>query len=252
MKMLKQMNFLKSMPLTLLLCFFSGQLLAQEKEDFKNKMVCFIIKSHVYQSQIVADSLLNVEKKLLDEFKSGKSLFPPPPPARLAMAYDEKHVDYLLVSSEKLIFQYMPRFLTGKDGHQKYVNLKALGYINISRDSLTQNTRNLMSDVFDRKKPIPIRYEEKESFPIVSENRDVVRTINGFKCHQIIMKDDLSGTGNLIEMFITEEIRLEYHPFLKVKEYLDRFFPLYIRSYDPNFPIESYEEYNYEMYEIAF
>ncbi len=122
--------------------------------------------------------------------------------------------------------------------------------MNISRDSLTQSMNNWISDFFSRKN-VPIRYMEKEHFPIISENKSIVKAINGFKCHQVVMKDTY-GAGNIIEMFVTEQIQLEYHPFLKVKEYLDRFYPLYIKSYDPNFPKESFMEYKYEMYEIAF
>ena len=242
----------KSMSLVLFLFFFSTLLTAQEKEDFKNKKVCFFVKSHYYQSQKVADSLSNDQKKLMEEFKSGKSLWPPPPPFRLAEAYESNYIDYLFVSPKKIVFQYTPRFLTGPDENQNYVNLRLLFSKTILRDSLTERKITFISNPFVREETTPIKYMEQERFPMVSENKDVVKTINGFKCHQVILKGHAFGTGNLIEMFVTEQIRLEYHPFLNVKEYLDKFYPLYIKSYDPNFPLESYEEYEYEMYGTAF
>lgn len=245
------MNIYRLIPSLLLLCFLSTQLSAQGKEDFKNRTACFIIKIHAYQSQKVADSLLRTHRELMEEYMSGKSSWPPPPPVRSTQAYDDNYVDHLIVAPKKMVFRQAPRFFTVKDDHNKYVHLRSLVSTSISRDSLTQRTDHLISRRYESGETVPIRYWEKEHYPIVSENRDVTKTINGLECHQIIMKDYLYGTGNLIEMFVTEEILLEYHPFLKVKEYLDRFYPLYIKSYDPSFPNESYTEYEYEMYEIA-
>lgn len=234
---------------TFILFGFLTSILAQEKEDFKNKQVCFIINVHEYQSQKVSDSLLNIQKLLMDEFKSGESIFPPPPPSINLNTFNLRSEQYLLISSKKIVEYSKPRF---QNRDHNYIDLRSLKYTEVSRDSLTRKMVNLISESKMFNRETSMDYRSSKLFPIVSENEHIVKTISGFNCYQVIMKAELFGTGYFIEAFVTDEIQLEYHPMINVKEYLNKFFPLYIKLYDANFPNESFYEYKFEMSKVAF
>ena len=52
----------------------------------------------------------------------------------------------------------------------------------------------------------------------------------------------------MIELYVTEEINLNYHPNFNYKEILMKYYPLYLKLYHKDFPDDRFDEYKFYKY----
>lgn len=225
----------------------------QSNKITNNPNYCFFIEYHAYQSEKFTDRYREVKMQELEDFKSGKSITPPPPPAYSLAPFNSRERDYMYVTSDKIFFWQTPRFHDNEISEGgEMVQLRSVVQNTINRDSLTLlNSSILLDDVFNRP-PQPIKYISSERLPIVSTHKEIRKKINGIDCYKVVLKDLHYRYGDMVEMYVTEDIKLEYHPQINVKDYLDQFFPLYVKFYNQKMPEDCYSEFTYSFYEMSF
>ncbi|WP_298511124.1 hypothetical protein [uncultured Kordia sp.] len=66
----------------------------------------------------------------------------------------------------------------------------------------------------------------------ITEHRDDVKIILGYKCFKIVLEKKSPKNAHLdvynIEMFVTEDIKLNYSPIIKYKDILNKYYPLQV------------------------
>jgi len=127
-----------------------------------------------------------------------------------------------------------------KDIYESKVSCKYLKksdaemYKQIDRKSLEASTvkRNITTNsytIFPKRKLD--QFSISDTYKI-TEYRNDVRTILGYKCFKIILEKKSFKNPHLdvynIEMFVTEDIRLNYSPITQFKDVLDKYYPLEI------------------------
>ena len=86
------------------------------------------------------------------------------------------------------------------------------------------------------------RHTENE-FEIVEYFKNDKKTICGFECYKIKVKTK----RRIIEMYVTENIELNYNPAFPNQHLLKKFYPLYVKEYLENYPNDVYKEYIFEL-----
>ena len=92
----------------------------------------------------------------------------------------------------------------------------------------------------------PKTYADFNTFKLLKENREIKKRIAGYDCFQILLENIKNKM--IIELYVTEEIKLNYHPNFNYKEILDKYYPLNIKVYNKDFPNDRYDEYSFYKY----
>ncbi|QQY81187.1 hypothetical protein JJL45_09625 [Tamlana sp. s12] len=80
------------------------------------------------------------------------------------------------------------------------------------------------------------------SLEIGAYYKNSIKTICGFECYRV-----KGAAKGLVEMYVTEEINLNYNPAFTNRYLLDLFYPLYVKKYSENHPNDVYKEYVFEL-----
>ncbi|WP_067147703.1 hypothetical protein [Pseudotamlana agarivorans] len=86
----------------------------------------------------------------------------------------------------------------------------------------------------------------EEEFEILEYYKNDIKTICGFECYRVKIRVKGAAKG-LVEMYVTEEIDLNYNPAFTNRYLLDLFYPLYVKKYSENHPNDVYKEYIFEL-----
>lgn len=70
----------------------------------------------------------------------------------------------------------------------------------------------------------------------IEEYKNETKTVKGFKCYKVVMyyfdfeePPGLRSLLNIMELWVTEDIKSKFHPFLKSNEILEKYFPLQVK-----------------------
>ncbi|MBT8180278.1 MAG: hypothetical protein KJO53_01685, partial [Eudoraea sp.] len=212
---------------------------AQEPLKYTNLSVHFIIKDHWVITQKYADSIAKRESEFFDRLiKSDAKTIPPQPPS--VAVFNRRQTTHLLIKPEHFIF-YSIRNEFAKDSTiiTDVSDIYKIDRINKKMSRFYPDSFEFYTDEKDFGAGY-FGYKDDNRFQLIEENKNKRREICGFDCYQVIVRD--TNTNRPVEMYVTEEIILEYHPVFNVKKYLARYYPLYLRFYDPEFPNDYYRE----------
>ena len=214
-------------------CLLHGQGDEKQKEISGH----FIFKEHWVISQKYSNTMGKRESESLSALRKSIPNIPTPPSVAV---FDRNKSIHFLISSDKFIYYAIP----DEFENDSTVSFGVSGIFKIDRETKKMTRFSPWNfELFDGYK---IPYQEDDRFELLEENKTNKREIDKFICFQVLLKD--TNTNLLVEMYVTEEINLDFHPVFNVKKYLDNYYPLYIKSYDPEFPEDYYKERTFFRY----
>ncbi len=209
--------------------------IAQNDIEYTKLYKHFVIKEHWVQSERFAewfDNLKTTRKTTLHDSILKKLPLPPP----LAV-FDRKKSTHFKISPEYYTYYSFPdEFKT--DSTVSY------GISNIHRIDRSTNKRKTFSTTsFNLLDGTETRYQDDHRYSLLAENKNLTKEICGYNCFQVLMRDN--NTKREVELYVTAEIKLEFHPVLNLKKCLSKYYPLYIRFYNTELPEEEFREYQF-------
>lgn len=214
----------------------------QKKEEFKDVYGHFVIKLHSVSTQKISDAL-KAEDSIIEKKWNGNvpPLTPAPPHLPESVAFDIQNSAIHLIIMPEHYTQYTIQNDFESDTTATY---GVLDVIKINRENL--NVTKFVPLRFEIYKSHPKTYSDFSSYNLIKENREIKRKIAGYDCFQIILNNVKNKM--MVEMYVTEEINLNYHPIFNYREILSNYYPLYVKIYDEDFPNDSYDEYKFYKY----
>lgn len=215
-------------------------IVGQDKNQPKELFGHFVIKMNHVVTQKYADMLIEREAnndKRWSVNTSGPLPPSPPPPA----VFNRK---------KSIHFSIQPGYFTHYTITDEFDSDSTItdGISKIRRIDRVNNKQVTFEPLwFEMSGEYDIVYKDDNSFQLIEENKDKKRQICNFECYQIILRN-INNPNYVIEMYVTEKVDVEYHPIFNSKKYLAKYYPLYIKYYDPNFPNDNYEEYKFYKY----
>ncbi|WP_028889932.1 hypothetical protein [Tenacibaculum ovolyticum] len=72
----------------------------------------------------------------------------------------------------------------------------------------------------------------------IKEYKDSIKVINGYRCYKVEFNDteklEVEGSffkfNKSYELYVTDELKLKYHPFFRYKEILNKYYPIQIKE----------------------
>ncbi|WP_298427942.1 hypothetical protein [uncultured Kordia sp.] len=109
-------------------------------------------------------------------------------------------------------------------------------YQQIHRETLKGNSviRNVENNSYKIGQKFNVRELELSHNYEIIENRNKTKIIEGFRCFQVVLKRKSITNPHLTvydyEIYVTEEIKLNYNPVWNYKEFLGKYYPLEIKK----------------------
>jgi hypothetical protein len=205
-----------------------------QKETYTDKSALFVINQKYYISKKLVDSL-NKSRTITLKSVTGEeddvSIDLP------KTASGSESIKYFIVNPDEFI-----EFAISDRLNPKFSNVGLSNTIKISRDSLKISVFNIFSfkiSDYNYKE----RYKDFSNFKLKKINRNIKKEFCGFECYKVILESD----NKILEMFVTENILLNYHPVLNDINILKKYFPLYLKFIDKRFPKDKYSEYTFYL-----
>ncbi|UPQ80069.1 hypothetical protein M0M57_04355 [Flavobacterium azooxidireducens] len=149
---------------------------------------------------------------------------------------DDRHVKYHHIYKNESIYEYVTSFDYPIKDYYKFIDTKTALEKNVSHDSIT---------VVKPEEPYGYSFDEIIK---LEEFRNEIREINSFKCFKVLLEykfgenaDEGLGDQDYIsfvnskkqtkELWVTENIKSHYHPVLKYKSILEKYYPLEISEF---------------------
>ncbi len=211
---------------------------AQQDVSFANSLENFIIKQRSLYSTKYADRINKELKEGFEKMKEKPSsginipLLPPPK----VVASDFKQFIYFTVTSKYYIQYSTVNNVFESDSligpainSIKKIDRESLSVTEFNPSLFTKSTEEL---------------HEKHicTYQIEKEYKDAIKYIAGYKCFKVTLFNAINPYYGM-EMYVTEDIKLNYHPVMNCKETLNKYFPLYIKIFSKDYPNDHYEEY---------
>lgn len=211
----------------------------QEKRKLTEINGHFVIKERWVISQVYADSIEKEESvSRTKKDKLTNDVIPPLPPA--VAVFDRKSNIHFLIEPEQFIFYKI-------DDVFKSDSPLSAGISSISQiDRINNKMRIFSPNWFEMGVEHQIIYKNDDRFQLMEVNKNIRRQVCNYECYQVILND--TNTNRQVEMYVTEEITIEYNPVFNVKKYLTDYYPLYLKFYDPKFPEDNFREYEFYKY----
>lgn len=125
-----------------------------------------------------------------------------------------------------------------------YKNNSFFDLINRETNSVNTFRRKDSIKLNTEEKPYEYIYDESLNY-IIKEYKDSIKVINGYKCFKVVFTFDVSSSKELkkfnknlyelfshieekYELYVTDKIKLKYHPTFKYKTILEKYYPLEI------------------------
>lgn len=212
---------------------------AQENAKQKETNGHFVIKERWVISQRYADSISKRESDDQSGLnKSMPDILAPTPPS--VAVFDRKKSTHFLIAPEKFVYYTIPDEFES----DAPVSIGISSIYKINRE--TQKMTSFSPLSFEQMGNYHVPYKSGDRFQLVEENKNRKRKIGEYNCYQVLLKD--MNTNRTVEMYVTDEISLEFHPIFNVKKYLTKYYPLYLKTYDPEFPEDNYKEHTFYRY----
>lgn len=206
-----------------------------QKQSFTENGVTFFVKSRSYFSKQLADSLNKVSKKKIEL----KSLNPKDTNVVVfdnildIADYDIRSLKYFRINPKNYVYFVIKNLKDSITNDSYFTNI-----VKIDRDSLSNTIFNINEFTFS-----DFSYKEKyknfnKDFKLVKTNNNKKKLIAGFNCYEVIFESE----SRILQMYVTEEIKLNYHPEINDEEILKKYYPLYIKMMSKEYPNHSFNE----------
>ncbi len=144
----------------------------------------------------------------------------------------------------------------GVIGSENIINTKALPEPQTKFRAAIQKLIENNDDVYSERKEYDYYYSNSKIIEI-KENKKEIKKINGFDCFKVIytfIEDGLDETDDFAnfmkkypqtrEIWVTDKIKSFFHPLVREKEIIEKYYPLEIKQYSKEF---KGIEYNYTI-----
>lgn len=220
----------------LIILIFTQNGTSQTKESYDKTFGNFVIKVTDEVTQSYADLVDlktdSIWSKSTPKFDNLDFDIPKPPPV---LVYRKEYKIHFFVKPN-LYTQYTANC---DNGREIYNILK------VDRETLLGT--NFEPYFFElRENRWDFNKHTEDEFEILEYFKDDRKTICGFECYKI--KIQTKGVAKrTIEMYVTEQIELNYNPAFTNLHLLNKFYPLYIKEYLENYPNDVYKEFVFEL-----
>ena len=228
-----------------LFCFFSLSLFsviayAQLAIIPKKGEIVFTSENIVYDEVLFREDMKIKQQKMINQIRSEIGL------------EDDQNIDTILLkqfSSANIMADLMSKQKDKDHSHtyennlirsSEYINGKAPNhYAYINQDSSTYIMIQVLSGDTVATEPTAFEYQKNKDFSI-HEFKSDQKIINGFKCFKVIYQykenfDDnelseilTSNEYSSTEFWVTDKIKSLFHPICRLKEILEKYYPLEI------------------------
>lgn len=228
-----------------------------KKEDFKSKASIFLIKRRSLATQKYSDyldSINNNQERIWQVIDSTypMPLFPPPPPPPLYV-HDDNFYTILKIDPHSIVSFSLIKEELLKDT----ILFPALtSYMRIDRKDTTVvyffplkfETSQSVKLIYDDYNSEDQNSEFNYGYSIREINKNKRKKFAGYDCYFVCFQSN-RYPETIIETYVTDEISLEYHPFLNFKKFLNEFYPLYLKKInDQSFPDDIFNEITFFKY----
>lgn len=214
-----------------------------QKQSFKDIYGRFIIKEHRLTSKVYADAV-NIAKDSLPTGKwisaqTGKidSLLPPPPAVPDLAVSDFKRFKHFVVKPEYYIMYNISYNTFDYDT----LGSEPRKIIKVNREDLSAESFSTFNFTLRKEQ---IHKANICNYILEKEYRDIKKIISGYTCFKVILKNPKKPNYTL-ELYVTEDIKLNYHPVINCNFIIDDYFPLYIKEYHQDYPNDNFMEYSF-------
>lgn len=224
------MKLIKMKIIIILLLLMVTSFSVAQKETYTDKKILFIINEKNYISKKVADSLnrtSNIPLKAISEEDTDISIdFP-------IVYSSSENIKYFIVKPDEYI-----EFTISDRLSPKFSNVGFSYTKKISRDSLIISVFNpflfkISNSVFKEEN------RDFSNFKLKKVEKNIKKEFCGYECYRVVLESD----DKILEMFVTENIVLNYHPIINDVTILKKYYPLYLKFADKIFPKDKYLEY---------
>lgn len=224
--------------LILLLVFTEG---FSQNESFKDIIGRFIIKERRLVSKTYADIMNKSNDSLpIGEWTSVAtekidSTLPPPPPLPNVLAYDfKRYVNFIVKPNYYIQYSVYDNVFDSDE-----LSSGPLRIFKINREDLLVE----LFSTFNFEKRNGAIYNTKFcDYQIFEEDKSMVRNISGYDCFKVILKNS-EKPEHILELYVTEKIKLNYHPIINCESIFKNYFPLYIKEFHKDYPDDFFEEF---------
>ncbi|MDO5981361.1 hypothetical protein [Flavivirga spongiicola] len=211
-----------------------------QKNSFTNTLVHFVIKERNYVSKEYANSVNNENgKRTNDEWEGDLLAFYPPTP-----------------SLPKEVPSDFKRFIHFTITPKHYIEYRIVD--NIFENDTLHSPATIKIVKLDRKdltvtEFIPLWFEMRKrklykmeicNYNTITEYRKIRKNMCGYDCFKITLEDKFNS-DYLIELYVTEDIRLNYHPIVNCEKIFSKYFPLYVKEYKKEYPNDYFREFSF-------
>lgn len=206
-----------------------------QEESFKDKSITFFIKSRSYFSKQLADSINNKSPKTITlepiNLKDTNVVILNDLPS--VAHYDSKSIKYFRINPKNYVFFEVRNIQDSIINEGNFTNISM-----ISRDSLKQSVFRIDDfKMLDYRFNVTIK-DFSKSFILTNTNKENQRKIAGYNCYEVILEND----SKILQLFVTNEIKLNYHPQINDREILKKYYPLSIKIMNKKYPKRSFTE----------
>ncbi|REH56164.1 hypothetical protein C7448_101197 [Tenacibaculum gallaicum] len=219
---------------------FIVSLVQAQKENFSDKSISFLIHSRRVQSKEIADSIRQKEKESFNKFKknlekTGDTINVNTETIPSYASFDVRSVKYFRINPK----EYIEFEIRDKNAPILHKN-NFTNIVKITRDSLIMSFFSIDNfKVYDF--TVEKGYNDFSNFKLTKKDLNDRKVIAEFDCYKVIMESDLK----ILEMYVSEQIDLNYHPIINDLKILKLYYPLYIKVMSKKLPQYIFSEYNF-------
>ncbi len=196
----------------------------------------YVIKERWVITQAYADSIETEESEFRTKNEKMTNEALPPSPPSVAVFDRKSNIHFLIELEQFIVYKIEDEF---KSDAPPSAGISSISQI----DRINKKMKSFSPNWFEMEAEHQIFYSNDSTFQLKEVNKNKRRQICNYDCYQVILNDP--ETNRKVEMYVTEEIIIEYNPAFNVKKYLTEYYPLYIKIYDPKFPEDNFREYEF-------
>ncbi|AXT18471.1 hypothetical protein D7030_07540 [Flavobacteriaceae bacterium AU392] len=211
---------------------------SQEK-SFTDTMINFVIKERQLVSKNYTDEINNLNSKLpRGQWEGEKLNIDAPPPLPHEVSFDFKRFIHFTITP------------------QHYIQYNIVNNV-FENDTLygpaTTEIKKINREDLSVSEFIPLWFTTRTSklykmdacnYNIITEFRNIKKNISGYNCFKVILESE-TNPYDLLELYVTEDINLNYNPVINCKEILTKYYPLYLKKYRKKYPDDNFREYTF-------
>ncbi|TDU43199.1 hypothetical protein BXY82_0607 [Gelidibacter sediminis] len=221
--------------LSLIILFLTNYMHSQDK-SFKNTSIDFVIKKRHLVSSKYTDAENNKEHGGTWDGNMPIGT-PPPPPLPKEVTSNYKGFKYFNITPT----QYVIYNTNYNDFESDTLYNAVLNILKIDRLDHSVTNFNLYNFTLRKEELYRSNYCD---YDVITEDRNDIKVIAGYNCFKVTLKNERQPDLS-IDMYVTTEISLDYHPIINCETVLENYYPLYFKEYKNKYPDDYFTEYTF-------